>query len=128
MAAVQPHSAEFGFAFVTENGLGRPSKATDRRLIRSRCMRGKNRKIGVPRRVVHGTTHPFAGRYEDNSHGPGAAGVGVIGGAGAGGSSSSASGAFGRAVVLPSSSSPLPGLLSPTLREPLEEQQQPEEW
>ncbi|KAL2784176.1 hypothetical protein BJX66DRAFT_330149 [Aspergillus keveii] len=69
MATVQPQSTEFGFAFVAEDGMGRPSKATDRRLIRSRCMRGKNRKIGVPRRVVHGRTLPFTGigRHEDHT-------------------------------------------------------------
>ncbi|KAL3444277.1 hypothetical protein BJX65DRAFT_311055 [Aspergillus insuetus] len=103
MATVQPHSTEFGFAFVSENGKGRPSKATERRLIRSRCMRGKNRKIGVPRRVVHGRTHPFTGRHEDHSLGPGHGVTGVGVGGGGTSSSTSGAGAFGhRAVVLPS--------------------------
>ncbi|KAL2841722.1 hypothetical protein BJY01DRAFT_217129 [Aspergillus pseudoustus] len=65
-----PSSSEFGFAFVAENGLERPNKATDRRLIRSRCMRGKNRKIGVihpllqrqPFPVCHGGSATVGGR------------------------------------------------------------------
>ncbi|KAL4916376.1 hypothetical protein BDW62DRAFT_105758 [Aspergillus aurantiobrunneus] len=43
---LQPKS---GFAFVPMNGLGKPDRSIDRRKIRSHCMRGKNRRIGVPR-------------------------------------------------------------------------------
>jgi hypothetical protein len=35
---------EFGFVFVAENGFGPPSEAADRKLIRCRCMRGRNQK------------------------------------------------------------------------------------
>ncbi|KAL2830526.1 hypothetical protein BDW59DRAFT_18260 [Aspergillus cavernicola] len=34
-----------GFAFVSVDASGKPSKGTDRKLIRSHCMRGKNRRI-----------------------------------------------------------------------------------
>jgi len=43
---------EFQFAFVPVNGAGRPKHVTDRKLVRSHCMRGKNRRIGVPKRSL----------------------------------------------------------------------------
>ncbi|KAL4940089.1 hypothetical protein BDV06DRAFT_224441 [Aspergillus oleicola] len=48
MAAVSQR--EHRYAFVSVNGLGKLC-STDRKLIRSHCMRGKNRTIGVPRRL-----------------------------------------------------------------------------
>lgn len=40
---------EAGFAFVPVNSSGK-TQPKDRKTIRSHCMRGKNRRIGVPRR------------------------------------------------------------------------------
>lgn len=36
------------FAFVPVNDVGKPKKGTDRKIVRSHCMRGRNRRIGVP--------------------------------------------------------------------------------
>ncbi|KAL2825789.1 hypothetical protein BDW59DRAFT_161459 [Aspergillus cavernicola] len=45
MASVQ--KLEVGFVFVSLDSSGKPNSSKDRRLIRSHCMRGKNRRIGV---------------------------------------------------------------------------------
>lgn len=44
--------SEFGFAFIPVNGDGRTKGASNRGLVRSHCMRGKNRTIGVPRQSL----------------------------------------------------------------------------
>ncbi|KAL3476265.1 hypothetical protein BJX99DRAFT_228184 [Aspergillus californicus] len=43
-------AAVLDFAFVSVDASGKP-KSNDRKLIRSHCMRGKNMRIGVPRRL-----------------------------------------------------------------------------
>ncbi|KAL4967007.1 uncharacterized protein BDV14DRAFT_198471 [Aspergillus stella-maris] len=59
MATVVQHEHEHGFAFVSVNNSGKP-QPTDRKTIRSHCMRGKNRTIGLgpraPRRVSPSST------------------------------------------------------------------------
>ncbi|KAL4932569.1 uncharacterized protein BDV17DRAFT_300680 [Aspergillus undulatus] len=59
----------FGLAFVSESGCGKPNRSTDRKRIRSHCMRGRNRTIGVPRRPVHQASPAPAPRIDSSDEG-----------------------------------------------------------
>ncbi|KAL4924095.1 uncharacterized protein BDV17DRAFT_301291 [Aspergillus undulatus] len=50
-AAIQRLEPPPGFVFVSVTGTGKPRSA-DSKVIRSHCMRGKNRRIGLPRRLA----------------------------------------------------------------------------
>ncbi|KAL4947713.1 hypothetical protein BDW69DRAFT_204128 [Aspergillus filifer] len=64
MAAVAQH--EHGFAFVSVNKLGK-TRPTDRKTIRSHCMRGKNRTIGLGPRVPKGASPSSTFRSSSSS-------------------------------------------------------------